>query len=164
MALPLLLIGLLSEGIWSQVPLLSSLPPPTLLGILSSWSVFELLGSKNLLGQRILQLFGLAFSPFVGALMGIAAAKIAHLDQPLWLIALIGGLLALVLKLVEVGWFFRLRGLPLSVVLLEDALCIVLTIYALKAPENGGLIALILLWLALRTSKEWRRRSGGQRS
>lgn len=158
-ALPLLVIGLLrSDRLWSNVPILSAIPPPVVLGVLTSWSLFELFASKNLLGQRSLQIVELVFSPVVGALMGITIVDIAGLDfQPLWLIGLIGGLLALVLKLVQVGWFFRLRGIPIWVVCLEDLLCIFLVLFALKAPENGGLIAMLLLWLAIRSSQEWRR-------
>lgn len=159
-ALPLLIIGLLRNDLWSEVPLLSRIPPPVLLGILTSWSLFELLGSKKLLGQRILQVIQLIFSPLVGGLLAVTVVKIGNLmidPLPLWLIGVVGGLLALVLKLVQVGWFFRLRGLPFWMVLLEDIICIVLVLFAFKAPENGGLIALILLWLAIRSATAWRR-------
>ncbi|HAC64187.1 MAG TPA: DUF4126 domain-containing protein [Cyanothece sp. UBA12306] len=156
-ALPLLIIGLLHGDLWSQVPLLSKIPPPVLLGILTSWSLFELLGSKKLLGQRVLQLIELVFSPLVGGLLAITVVKIGNLEmEPLWLIGIIGGLLALVLKLVQVGWFFRRGKLPFWLVCLQDAICIILVLFAFKAPENGGLIALILLWLAIRSSTAWR--------
>ena len=52
-ALPLLIVGLLRSDLWSQVPLLSAIDPPVLIGVLTSWSLFELFGSKKLLGQRI---------------------------------------------------------------------------------------------------------------
>lgn len=157
-ALPLLIIGLLHSDLWSNVPLLTYLHPQVLLAILTSWSLFELFGSKNLLGQRVLQLIQLVFSPVVGALMSITVAKITHLEiQPLWLIGGVGGLLALVLKLVQVGWFFRLRGLPIWVICLEDTLCIFLVLFAFQAPKNGGLIAMLMLWLAIRSSAQWRR-------
>jgi hypothetical protein len=159
-ALPLLIIGLLHEDLWSKVPLLKYIPPQVLIAILTSWSLFELFASKSLLGQRVLQLFQLLFSPFVGALMGITVVEILHLEELqsiLWLIGIVGGVLALVLQLVQVGWFFRLRGLPLSVVFFEDALCVFLVLFAFKAPENGGLIAMLLLWIALRSSEEWQR-------
>ncbi|NES81149.1 MAG: DUF4126 domain-containing protein [Moorea sp. SIO2B7] len=158
-ALPLLIIGLLqNEALWSNVPILSYIHPQVLIAILTSWSLFELFGSKKLLGQRILQLIQLVFSPLVGALMGITVANIIHLEiTPLWLIGIVGGLLALVLKLVQVGWFFRLRGIPIWVVFIEDTLCIFLVLFAFKAPEQGGLIAMLLLWLAIRSSKEWHR-------
>jgi hypothetical protein len=157
-AFPLLIIGLLHEDLWSQMPLLSAIHPQVLLAVLTSWSLFELVGSKQLLGQRVLQLVELVFSPIVGALMAMTVIKMTQLDmQPLWLIALSGGLLALVLKLVQVGWFFRLRGMPLWTVFLSDLLCALLVVFAFKAPTQGGLIALMLLWLAIRSAQAWRR-------
>ena len=68
-----------------------------------------------------------------------------------------GGLLALVLQLVQAGWFYRLRGLPLWVIFAQDVLCVFLVIFALDAPKQGGLIAMLLLWFAIRSSKEWYR-------
>ncbi len=157
-ALPLLIIGLLRSDLWSQVPLLSAIPPQVLIGVLTSWSLFELFGSKKLLGQRILQIIQLVFSPFVGGLLAVAVVKMANLDMsPLWLIGVIGGLLAFVLKLVQVGWFFRLRGLPIWVICIEDIICILLVLFAFDAPKNGGLIALMLLWIAIRSSTAWRK-------
>jgi hypothetical protein len=157
-ALPLLMIGLLRyDELWSNVPILSQVPPKVLIAILTSWSLFELLGSKKLLGQRVLQIIQLIFSPFAGALMAVTVAKIVNLEFiPFWIIAVIGGVLALVIKLVNVGWFFRLRGLPIWVVFLEDILCMLLVLWALEAPEQGGLIAMLLLWLAIRSSSAWR--------
>ncbi|MEA5534759.1 DUF4126 domain-containing protein [Crocosphaera sp. XPORK-15E] len=156
-ALPLLIIGLLRSDLWSEVPLLSSLPPQVLIGILTSWSLFELFGSKKLLGQRILQIIQLIFSPLVGGLLAVTVVKIANLEmEPLWLIGVIGGLFALLLKLVQVGWFFRLRGLPIWVICLEDVICVLLVLFAFNAPKNGGLIALMLLWIAIRSSTAWR--------
>ncbi|MGL5036056.1 MAG: hypothetical protein ACRC6M_19900 [Microcystaceae cyanobacterium] len=35
-------------------------------------------------------------------------------------------------------------------------LCIVLVFFAFKSPKNGGIIAMILLWLAIRSSTSWR--------
>lgn len=155
--LPLLIVGLLHDDLWFNVPLLSRIHPQVLVAVLISWSLFELFGSKNLLGQRVLQIVQLIFSPLVGILMSLTVARIVQLDvKPLWIIGLVGGLLALVLKLVQVGWFFRLRGLPIWVVCLEDIICICLVLFSLKAPENGGLIALLLLWIAIRSSKAWR--------
>lgn len=155
-ALPLLLIGLLRNNLWYDVPLLSHLSPRVVLGILVSWSLFELLGSKQLLAQRILQFIELIFSPIVGAITGMAIASAAELDQ--WqvnLLGAIGGLFALVLQLVQVGWFFRLRGLPLVAILAQDFLCILLVLSAFDAPQQGGLIAMMLLWLAIRSSSAW---------
>ena len=76
--------------------------------------------------------------------------------QYLWMIGLIGAGLALVIKLVQIGWFFRLRGIPILIVCLEDALCVFLVFFAFNAPEEGGLIAMLLLWIAIRSSTEWR--------
>ncbi len=156
--LPLLVIGLLNmDSLWSEVPLLSTIHPQVLIAILTSWSLFEFFGSKKLLGQRILQQIQLLFSPIVGAILAMTVAKLLTVAiQPLWLIGLVGGLLAFVIKLVQIGWFFRLRGIPISVVFLEDALCVFLVFFAFNAPEEGGLIAMLLLWIAIRSSTEWR--------
>nr|WP_198648218.1 DUF4126 domain-containing protein [Cyanothece sp. BG0011] len=157
-ALPLLMIGLLRSDLWSQVPVLAAIPPKVLIGVLTSWSLFELFGSKKLLGQRILQIIQLVFSPLVGGLLAVAVVKMANLDvSPLWLMGVIGGVLAFVLKLVQVGWFFRLRGLPIWVICIEDIICILLVLFAFDAPQNGGLIALMLLWIAIRSSTAWRK-------
>ena len=163
-ALPLLLIGLLrSDNLWSQVPLLSRIHPQVVVGVLVSWSLFELFASKNFLGQRILQIFQLFLSPIVGAIMGVAIAQVTLIDDNpvyswlIWIIAVVGGLLALVLQLVQAGWFYRLRGLPIWVIFAQDTLCISLVLFAFDAPRQGGLIALMLLWFAIRSSKEWYR-------
>jgi hypothetical protein len=158
-ALPLLVIGLLqSDNLWSKIPLLAHIHPSVLLCILTSWSLFELFASKKLLGQRVLQIFQLLLSPVVGAIMGMAIAQFTQPSiQYLWIVGIVGGLLAFVLQLVQIGWFYRLRGLPLWVVLIEDVLCIALVIFAFDAPQQGGLIALLLLWLAIRSSKQWHR-------
>jgi len=159
-ALPLLVIGLLyGESLWSQVPILSRISPPVLLGVLTSWSLVELVLSKDRLGRRLIQSVQIIFSPFVGAIMGMAVAQATGI--PNWLIGLlaaIGGLLALVLQLVQLGWLFRLKEVPIWAVFFQDTLCILLVFFALDAPRQGGLIALMLLWLAIRSSKEWHRR------
>ncbi len=156
-ALPLLVIGLMeNEKLWSRVPLLSAIHPQVVVCILVSWSLFELFASKKLLGQRVLQTIQLGFSPIAGAILGITVAQFTSLSSELgWLVATVGGLLALVLQLVQMGWFYRLRGLPLWLVLLQDVLCVFLVIFAFDAPNQGGLIALLLLWLAIRSSKQW---------
>jgi hypothetical protein len=157
-ALPLLLIGLLKVDLWSDVPVLSYFPPQVVVGVLVSWSLFELFASKKLLGQRILQVIQLIFSPIVGAIMGMAIAQATEISAWLmWVIAVTGGLLALVLQLVQAGWFYRLRGLPLWVIFAQDILCVFLVIFALDAPKQGGLIAMLLLWFAIRSSTEWYR-------
>ncbi|HAN73050.1 MAG TPA: DUF4126 domain-containing protein [Planktothrix sp. UBA8407] len=157
-ALPLLVIGLLRNDLWSSVPFLSKFSPQVVVGVLVSWSLFEIFASKKLLGQRILQSIQLLFSPFVGAIMGLAIAKSTNVQPSLyWIIAIVAGLLALVLQLVQTGLFYRLRGLPLGVILGQDILCVFLVIFAFDAPKQGGLIALLLLWLSIRISKEWYR-------
>jgi len=156
-ALPLLVIGLMeNEKLWSRVPLLSAIHPQVVVCILVSWSLFELFASKQLVGQRVLQIVQLGFSPIAGAILGITVAKFTDLTSEVsWLAAIVGGLLALVLQLVQTGWFYRLRGLPIWLVLLQDVLCVCLVIFAFDAPNQGGLIALLLLWLAIRSSKQW---------
>jgi len=158
-ALPLLVIGLLrSDSLWYSVPLLSRIPPSVLVGILTSWSLFELFASKKLLGQRVLQVVQLLCSPVVGAILGIAVAQFTGAPTAfVWIVGIVGSLLAFVLQLVQVGWFYRLRGLPLWVVFIQDVLCVALVIFALDAPQQGGLIALLLLWLAIRSSTQWHR-------
>ncbi|MBD2185468.1 DUF4126 domain-containing protein [Planktothrix sp. FACHB-1355] len=158
-ALPLLLIGLFQgDNLWSRVPILSLIHPQVVVGVLTSWSLFELFASKKLLGQRVLQIVHLLFSPIVGAMVGVTIAQMT--EAPGWLIiviSVVGGLLALVLQLVQVGLFFRLRGLPLWAVFVQDALCVALVLLAFDAPRQGGLIAMILLWLAIRSSGDWYR-------
>lgn len=156
-ALPLLVIGLVQSGfLWSRVPLLSRVPPSLLVGILTSWALFELFASKKLLGQRVLQMVQLVLSPVVGAIMGIAVAQLTNTSTALvWIAGIVGGLMALVLQLVQVGWFYRLRGLPLWAVFIQDVLCIALVIFAFDSPQSGGLIALLLLLLAIRSSNQW---------
>ncbi|MGA1623825.1 MAG: DUF4126 domain-containing protein [Synechocystis sp.] len=157
-ALPLLIIGLLQGQLWYQVPLLATINPQVVIAILTSWSLFELFGSKKLLGQRVLQLVQLMFTPLVGGMMAVTVAKLLQLAfMPFWLIALIGALFSLVLRLVAIGWFFRLRGIPPWVAVGEDLLCVGLVFLAFKAPEQGGLIAIFLLWIAVRSSTAWRR-------
>ncbi|MEG4024441.1 MULTISPECIES: DUF4126 domain-containing protein [unclassified Microcoleus] len=163
-ALPLLLIGLLRiDKLWSEIPLLSGVPPQVAITILVSWSLLELFASKTFVGQRVLQIVQIIFSPIVGAIMGIAIAQVSLIDEiiahpwMLWIIGVVGGLLALVLQLVQAGWFYRLRGLPIWVIFLQDVLCISLVLFAFDAPRQGGLVAMMLLWLAIRSSKEWYR-------
>ena len=163
-ALPLLLIGLLRiDKLWSEIPLLSGVTPQVAITILVSWSLLELFASKTFAGQRVLQIVQIIFSPIVGAIMGIAIAQVSSIEEIiahpwiLWIIGIVGGLLALVLQLVQAGWFYRLRGLPIWVIFLQDVLCISLVLFAFDAPRQGGLVAMMLLWLAIRSSKEWYR-------
>ncbi len=158
-ALPLLVIGLLSgSDAWVHVPLLNRVSPPIVMGILVTWSLIEVLASKNRFGQRVLQLIQLLLSPVVGVLMGMAIAQATGVSP--WLVGIlggVGGLLAFVLQLVQVGWFYRLQGLPLWIVFVQDALCVCLVLFAFDAPKEGGIIALLLLWLAIRSAQEWQR-------
>lgn len=157
LALPLLLIGLLyGDSLWSQVPILSRMNPSLVLGVLVGWSLLEIFASKNRSGQRFLQTVQLVFSPIVGAIIGVAIARITIKPEWLvWLLGTTGGVLALVLQLVQTGWIYRLRQVPVWVVFAQDALCVVLVFLAFDAPKQGGLIALLLLWIAVRSSKEW---------
>ncbi|MBF2026631.1 MAG: DUF4126 domain-containing protein [Oscillatoriales cyanobacterium C42_A2020_001] len=163
-ALPLLVIGLLYGGsLWSQVPILASISPQVLLGVLVSWSLFELFASKDRSGQRLLQTVQILFSPIVGTIMGMAIARATIPNGWLvWLLGLTGGLLALVLQLVQTGWFYRLQRIPMWMIFAQDLLCVALVFFAFDAPRQGGLIALLLLWLAIRSSKEWHRWYTGQ--
>lgn len=165
-ALPLLLTGLIySDTLWMEMPLISRIPKSVAIGVLVGWSLCELLFSKNRLTQRFLQLSQLILGPVVGAIAGVGVARVASVDSRLLpLVGLIGGLLALVLQLVQVGWFFRLRGLPLWVIFSQDFLCVCLVLFAFDAPRQGGVIALLLLWLAIRSTKEWQRWYRGQAS
>jgi len=158
-ALPLLIIGLLySDSLWSQVPILSNISPQVVLGVLVSWSLFELFASKDRAGQRILQAVQIFFSPIVGTIMGMAIARATIPNEWIvWLLGVTGGLLALVLQLVQTGWLYRLQRISIWVVFAQDLLCVALVFFAFDAPRQGGLIALLLLWLAIRSSKEWHR-------
>ncbi|MGF1538295.1 MAG: DUF4126 domain-containing protein [Elainellaceae cyanobacterium] len=162
LALPLLVLGLLSgNDLWSQVPLLSLLRPAAVLGVLVSWSLLELVVSKDRVGHRVLQMVELVLSPVVGAIAGIAVVTYATGSSVVLfgVIGVVSALLAFVLRLVQLGWFYRLRGLPLWFILVQDVLCVVLVFLALDAPHQGGLIALFLLWLAIRSSSAWQRYS-----
>ncbi|MBE9137952.1 DUF4126 domain-containing protein [Nodosilinea sp. LEGE 07088] len=158
LALPLLLIGLMSgPRLWANVPLLSQLPPALVLGILAAWSIAELMLSKDRRNQRFFQILELVLSPGVGALAGISLARTLGLDG--WynlLVGLISALLALVIQLLQVGLFYRPRRPPLWSFFVVDGLCIVLAVLAFDAPNQGGIIALLLLWLVTRTSYLWR--------
>ena len=158
LALPLLIISLFyRQEFLSDVPFLRYIDPKVVLVISISWSLFELFISKKLLGQRVLQIIQLLFSPVLGAIIAVAFARIAKINfTPFWFIGLLGGIFTLVLTIVQIGWFFRLQGLPIWAVLLQDILGIVLVFLAFSSPIEGGLIALLLLWLAVRSSTAWR--------
>lgn len=160
LALPLLLIGLLSgDRLWSTVPILSSIPQVLVVIILVVWSLLELTISKDRISRRFLQSAELFISPFVGTIAGLAIARLADISEG-WLLALLavtGGTLALVIQMVQVGWLYRFNSPPIWAMFVEDALCVCLVFFAFDAPEQGGLIALFLLWLAIRSSAFWRR-------
>lgn len=163
-ALPLLVIGFArTMSLWDEVPLLSRIHPQVLIGILVSWTLCELFLAKNLLGQRIQQSIQLVFSPLAGGILGSTVALKFGLELGAAIaLGLIGAALALVIQLVQTGWVFRLRGLPIWFNLAEDVLCISLVLLAFDAPTQGGIIALMLLWLALRSSTAWRQWYVGQ--
>lgn len=158
LALPLLLIGLFSgEQLWSAVPILAHIPQVLVIVILVIWSLLELTISKDRVNRRFLQSAELFFSPFVGTIAGVAIARLADISDS-WLLVLLaatGGILALVIQMVQVGWLYRFNSPPMWAIFVEDALCICLAFFAFDAPEQGGLIALFLLWLAIRSSVIW---------
>jgi hypothetical protein len=157
LALPLLLIGLISGDLWANVPILSQFPPTVVVGALVSWSLGELIFSKERLIQRLFQSVELVLSPLVGAIAGITLARTFQLETVMMLlVGLLSGLLALVIQLVQVGWLYRLKSPSVGWVFAADLLCVCLVLLAFDAPRQGGLIALLLLWLALRTSQAWR--------
>lgn len=159
LALPLLLIGLFSgEQLWSKVPVLAHIPQILVVTILVIWSLLELTISKDRISRRFLQSAELFISPFVGTIAGVAIARLADISDSwlLVLLAITGGALALVIQMVQVGWLYRFNSPPMWMMFIEDALCICLAFLAFDAPEQGGLIALFLLWLAIRSSVMWR--------
>lgn len=157
-AMPLLLIGLMSgEQLWQNVPLLSLLPPSLVIALLAGWSMAELLLSKEQYSQRFFQIIELLFSPAVGAIAGIALARTLGLDS--WLhigVGITSALLAMVIQLLQVGWFYRPKRPPLWIFFVVDGLCIFLAYLAFDFPNGGGIIALLLLWLVIRTSYIWK--------
>ncbi len=165
LALPLLLIGLMSgPRLWSQVPLLAHLPPSLVIGVLASWSAAELMLSKEPSSQRLFQGLELLLSPVVGILAGLAVGRTLGLATGINLIlAAVSALLALVIQILQLGWFYRPQRPPRWVLFGVDGLCVALAVLAFDAPQQGGLIALLLLWLVIRTSSRWRHwPQGGQ--
>lgn len=147
-ALPLLSLELLrGEALWSDIPLVSAIEPLIRLAILCSWSLLEILVSKQLLGQRLLQIVMLVSSPIAGAIASVANSTIV----PIWIMAILGGLLAFLLQIVQIAWFYRQSNLPLKFVFAQDILAILLAVLAVKMPYLGGIISLSLLWWAVRS-------------
>lgn len=159
LAMPLLLVLVLRrEDGWEQVPVLGQFSPAVTLGILSSWTVWELVAPVHPWGVRLVQPLQVVFSPFVGWILGVVTAQVVGIPTGVRdLMGLMGSALALLLQLVQVGWFYRWGRFPAWVILVQDGLCGLLIVFALQAPQQGGLIALMLLWLALRMSKDWQR-------
>jgi hypothetical protein len=159
LALPLLLVLILRrEDGWEQVPILGQFSPAVTLGILTGWTIWELLAPTYSWGIRLVQPLQVLFSPLVGWILGVMAAQLVGIPPALWNgMGLVGGALALLLQLVQTGWLYRWGRFPAWVILVQDGLCSLLIVFALRAPQQGGLIALMLLWLALRASKDWQR-------
>jgi hypothetical protein len=166
LALPLLLIGVLSgPRLWSQVPLLSAIPPRIMVGCLVSWSLAELVLSKRQRVRRLFQSMELVLSPLVGAIAAITIVRtfptsdqwsVPILIESTLIAGLLGGVLALLIQFVQLGWLYRFNSPPLWVIFSQDFLCVCLVLFAFDAPQQGGLVALLLLWLTLRTSTLWR--------
>lgn len=154
-ALPLLGLELLQgEALWSGIPILSAIPPSIRLACLCSWSMLELLVSKQLLGQRWLQIAMLVISPIAGAIAATSNAK----SLPIWIIAIMGGLFAFLLQSVQSAWLYRKQRLLIRFVFAQDLLSILLVFLAVNKPRLGGIISLILLWWAIRSyhsSAKW---------
>lgn len=163
-ALPLLMIGLMSgETLWANVPLLSHLPPTLCIGLLVSWSTAELMLSKDRYSQRLFQIAELILSPGMATLAAVAIARTLSLSP--WMSGIATGvsaLLALVIQLLQVGWFYRPKRPPRWLFFAIDGLCVMLTFLTFDAPRQGGLIAMLLLWLVIRTSYVWRNWAQGR--
>ncbi|MBU6228089.1 MAG: DUF4126 family protein [Cyanobacteria bacterium REEB459] len=156
--LPLLLVGLISgDRLWTNLPLLAKLPPTLVLGTLVSGTIAELILSKDRYGQRLLYPVELILSFGAGVVAGVGMGRTLDLPTELHRIAgLISGLIALVIQLSQVGWFYRPQPLPVWLFFMLDGLCISLVVCGFYAPQLGGVIALLLLWLVLRTAYRWR--------
>ncbi|PPS45841.1 DUF4126 domain-containing protein [Chroococcidiopsis sp. TS-821] len=150
-AVPLFIVGILHDDFSLGLAILAYIPSVAIASLLISGSLIELVGSKRRLSQRLLQLVQLVLSPVAGAVLAVSVTVGTTL--PSWLLGVVGALLALVLQLVQAGWFYRLRGFPLWVAFLQDALCIFLVFLAVNAPQLGGLIALMLLLIAVRSMR-----------
>lgn len=152
-ALPLLAFELLrGDSLWSNIPALANISLQARLILLCIWSLLEVIISKKLMGQRVLQIIQLISSPIAGFIAAISTLQ--SISVPYWIIALIGGLFAFVLQAVQAGYFYRRRGLPLWFVCGQDILSVLLAVLAIKQPQVGGIIALILLLLAIRSYQE----------
>ncbi|AFZ29132.1 hypothetical protein Glo7428_0535 [Gloeocapsa sp. PCC 7428] len=154
-AVPLFIVGILHDDFSLGLPLLAYVPSVAIASLLISGSLLELVGSKQRLSQRFLQLVQLVLSPIAGAILSMSVTVGTTL--PSWLLGVVGALFAFVLQLVQAGWFYRLRGFPFWVAFVQDALCILLIFLAVNAPQVGGLVALILLLIAVRSMRNLHR-------
>lgn len=159
LALPLLVLLLLHrDQTWDHIPLLGRWSPALVLGILTAGAVWELLAPLHPWGVRLWQPVQVLLSPVVGGLLGMMTAQVMGLPRAMHsLLGLVGGALAWLLQLVQMGWFYRRGRFPTWVILAQDGLCALLALVALQAPKQGGLLALMLVWLALRAAKTWQR-------
>ncbi|NJK52973.1 MAG: DUF4126 domain-containing protein [Leptolyngbyaceae cyanobacterium SU_3_3] len=140
------------------MPILCNVSPPIVLAILVSWSLLEIFASKHRFGLRSLQIVQLLLSPLVGAIMGLAIAQAT--DVPGWVVGLLGGSGGL----AGIGFTARAGGmvLPIERFTIVGNFSTGYAVYlpgdaCLRCPKQGGIIALLLLWLAIRTSKNWQR-------
>jgi len=150
---PLLLLVLLAQhlGVCPQSQLLAWLCQPFSLVILIFWTLFELVGSRTPLGQRVLQAVQLVLAPVVGAILVSVVLPEAN-----WLYVTTGAVLAALLQLVQTGYVFRKGFLPWWFTLTQDLMAVALVLMALGAPILGGAVALGLALLALRQAQLWR--------
>jgi len=150
---PLLILVLLSQqlNVCPESQLLAWLCQPGAIVILAFWTLFELIGSRTPLGQRLLQSVQLVLAPVVAAVL-IALI----LPESNWLYVTSGAALAAILQLVQMGYVFRKGFLPLWFTLTQDLLAMALVFMALGAPLLGGLVALGMVGLALHQAQQWR--------
>ena len=104
------------------------LPPSLVIALLAGWSMAETTAIEGSLQPAgFFQIIELLCSPLVGAIAGIALARTLELDN--WLhigIGITSALLAVVIQLLQVGWFYRPKRPPLWVFFVVDGLCIFL--------------------------------------
>jgi hypothetical protein len=123
----------------------------------------ELVLLKKRRVRRIFQSMELLLSPLVGAIAGVTIARTFGDSGPwpIWfeptlMAGCLGAVIALMIQLVQLGWLYRFNSPPLWVPFSQDFLCVGLVLLAFDAPHQGGMIALLLIWLALRASTLWR--------
>ncbi|WP_287128976.1 DUF4126 domain-containing protein [Candidatus Cyanaurora vandensis] len=152
LSLPLLVLVILAQG-WGfcpESPVLEWLCQPVTLVPLVFWTLFEVVGSRTALGQRVVQAVQFIGAPLMGALLVSVV-----LPEASWLQLLTGSCLAAVLQLVQTGYIFRKGFLPWWFTLAQDGLAVGLVLMALGAPWLGGMVALGLVGLALYQTRQW---------